>query len=520
MASSLHVTYALNASRENFPHGTHIKSNIILPNVSVKTSLSLSLNSHTISVQNPKKICKSPFSNKKRCIRNSVSDSRLQAVANSQKLDKTDNKLKTAFQESLIASKSNESTIGSAIESTNGSANGNQVYATLADFTRFSTEGNHAELQTAIVTYWKRGPWWDLLRPEVQVDLVAAVHIADKEYFEGLQDELATYDRVLYEMVADKRRRSFSNGKEVRWKPPKRKPGQKRGGGGVIGTIQRLMSSALNLEFQLECMDYAENNWYHADLDLATFQKLQKERGESFFSFARDVTVMSSKAIARSAEAPSDLDPFRRSLFWAARFVPMPLLGLFLIEGVCAPRDSPLMKAPEVKALMDLDLSRALKVVLARQITMDTMDKAASVLESSVIIGERNTAAMEALSEALDDGCRRIAIFYGSGHLPDLDRRLRLQFDLHPISVDWRTAWAITGRKREIKKGAGSKFLAKIAKISGWPLNRYQTTALGLFSLVLAVDLWVWEVLLQSIEDYVVQGIAILTAFFDQGWEL
>ena len=44
-------------------------------------------------------------------------------------------------------------------------------------------------------------------------------------YFEGLQEELDTYDRVLYEMVADKRPRLFEGragrAKEKRWRPPK-----------------------------------------------------------------------------------------------------------------------------------------------------------------------------------------------------------------------------------------------------------------------------------------------------------
>ena len=42
-----------------------------------------------------------------------------------------------------------------------------------------------------------------------------------------------------------------------------------------MGSIQKLMSTLLCLDFQLECMDYTGPRWYHADLDLATFQKLQ-----------------------------------------------------------------------------------------------------------------------------------------------------------------------------------------------------------------------------------------------------
>jgi hypothetical protein len=35
------------------------------------------------------------------------------------------------------------------------------------------------------------------------------------------------------------------------------------------------MATLLTLEFQLECMDYRRENWYHADLDYDTFAVLQ-----------------------------------------------------------------------------------------------------------------------------------------------------------------------------------------------------------------------------------------------------
>jgi len=114
----------------------------------------------------------------------------------------------------------------------------------------------------------------------------------------------------------------------------------------------------------------------------------------------------------------------------------------------------------------------------------------ADVEEKSVIIGERNRVAIEALKAAMNKGHNRIAILYGGGHMPDLGRRLREEFDLVPSNVKWITAWSI--RKRDLNTNS-FPFLKKIAKASGWPLNRYQTLALLIFSSVLAVDLWFWE---------------------------
>ena len=102
---------------------------------------------------------------------------------------------------------------------------------------------------------------------------------------------------------------------------------------------------------------------------------LQAERGENLFSFARQVAIRSSQAILQvspdAAAATQQLGPVKRSLLWAARFVPMPLFGLLLIDGTCAPPEAAMVRSPEVQALLQLDVPRALKLVLARQLTAE-----------------------------------------------------------------------------------------------------------------------------------------------------
>ena len=136
----------------------------------------------------------------------------------------------------------------------------------------------------------------------------------------------------------------------------------------------------------------------------------------------------------------------------------------------------------------------------------------AEVEEKSVIIGERNRAAVEALRRAMDDGHNRIAILYGGGHMPDLGRRLREEFDLIPSQVQWITAWSI--RKRKLNTSS-FPFLKTMAEVSGWPLNRYQTLALLIFSSVLALDLWFWELCFDTAVDWVSQVAAELLQYVD-----
>lgn len=136
----------------------------------------------------------------------------------------------------------------------------------------------------------------------------------------------------------------------------------------------------------------------------------------------------------------------------------------------------------------------------------------AEVEEQSVIIGERNRAASEALRKAINDGHNRIAILYGGGHMPDLGRRLREEFDLIPSSVQWITAWSI--RKKDITSNS-LPFLKAMAKISGWPLNRYQTLALLILSSVLALDLWFWELFFGTTLNWVSHVALEISQYFD-----
>ncbi|KAJ0089990.1 hypothetical protein Patl1_13245 [Pistacia atlantica] len=328
----------------------------------------------------------------------------------------------------------------------------------IADFMRFkrgSRKGS-AQLQTAVVSYKKKFPW-SLLPPFLQVDLVSTIHIADKEYFETLQKELEDYDGILYEMVAS--RESLEN---------RRNPADTK---------------------KLRNLDYE------------TFKLLQLEKGESFFTFARDMTLKSTKAMVQPS-IPEDLGPWRSKLLWASRVLPMPLVGLLIIGSVCTDVGSQPSEYPELEALSRLDFGAAMKVFLAKRLTSEFTQVTADVEESSVIIGERNRAAIEALRRAIDEGHSKIAILYGGGHMPDLSRRLREEFDLFPSQVQWITAWSI--RNRDLNSSS-LPFLKTMAEVLGWPLNRYQTLALLIFSSVLALDLWFWELFFGTTVDWISQ---------------
>ena len=65
-----------------------------------------------------------------------------------------------------------------------------------SDFIRIQRDssGEPGALQTAITKY--------VGEKDVEVDLVSAIHIGDRAYYQRLNEEFAKYDVVLYELVA------------------------------------------------------------------------------------------------------------------------------------------------------------------------------------------------------------------------------------------------------------------------------------------------------------------------------
>src|SRR5687768_10788542 len=136
-------------------------------------------------------------------------------------------------------------------------------------YVRFTDEKGGGQLETAVVTYKNDAG--------VELKLVSAIHIGERSYFEGLAKDFEADDAVLYELVKEKDvpipapeaiRQKAAEGGE--------------GPGHPIGQLQRFLKDTLNLEFQLDVIDYTKKNFVHADMDREAFEKAQAERGESF----------------------------------------------------------------------------------------------------------------------------------------------------------------------------------------------------------------------------------------------
>lgn len=227
----------------------------------------------------------------------------------------------------------------------------------------------------------------------VLVTLVGVVHVGDRAYYEQLAELFTHYDAVLYEMIRD-----VDDG------PPTDMTSDH-----PISQMQLGMRSALGLTFQLEEIDYTPANFVHADLDPETFDTQQKEKGESLFG-----TMLKASLEERNRQLSGQSQGMN----------PFALVG----------------------ALFSDDRPHKLKLLLGRQ--MADMEESLKTLEAgkdgtgSVIITGRNERAMEVLAEELEKGRRKLAIFYGAGHMADFRRRL-LDDGYAPLAGRWLTAWDI-----------------------------------------------------------------------------
>ena len=250
-------------------------------------------------------------------------------------------------------------------------------------------DGEPKALETAIVRF--RPTQADAATPAV--DLISAIHVGEPEYYAELNRIFSDYDAVLYELVAPEGARIPQKGAGRNLTNP-------------VSLLQSGLTDLLDLQFQLEGIDYTAGNLVHADMSPEQFARSMRERGESFGEiFIR----MMGYTMARQN------------------------------DGHAAGSDARMMAA-----LLAADRAMALRRIMAEQFSH--MQGAIHAIEGpggSTLIAARNKVALDVLRRKLDAGKRKVAIFYGAGHMDDILARLCDEFDLEPAKERWLTAWKL-----------------------------------------------------------------------------
>jgi len=245
--------------------------------------------------------------------------------------------------------------------------------------------GQPRALQLAIVSYAPTDA------RDFTVDLIGAVHIGDRAYYQALNERFRGYDAVLFELVIPD-----PDGSEREYDYT----------GSVMSQMQIGLKDALGLAFQLDEIDYTAPNFVHADMSRSMLSASMDERGESLYVY------------------------FWRLFYAAINDYADDPLGL---------RDLGL-----VASLMGKGGNGSLKTAVAYEMVVATREGDFLGGESgSALIAARNEHAIGVLREQIDSGVRRIALFYGAAHMTDLERRLVDELGLVPTAVDWTDAWLL-----------------------------------------------------------------------------
>jgi hypothetical protein len=250
----------------------------------------------------------------------------------------------------------------------------------------------------------------------VTVDLIGAVHVADAAYFDGLNERFKAYDAVLYELVGSSEKgnplgnRAVASDARLGW----------------IGTLQQKMKEALKLEGQLDKIDYTAANFVHADMGMEEFQKTQETHQETFLGLWLKA-MAAQQSMGGSGSAGNDL------------------ASVMMLMQILMKKDS----ADDLKRLIGREF--------------DQMEALMSGLEAgggTVIIGERNRVALEVMEAEIAAGKKRLAIFYGAGHFPDMQKRMEA-LGFKKAGSQWLVAWHIPA---PVKKEKGKKKVAAVAE--------------------------------------------------------
>jgi uncharacterized membrane protein len=257
------------------------------------------------------------------------------------------------------------------------------------EFIRVEEGETATELQTALVRFRKG---------DASLDLIGAVHIADKDYYAALNTRFAAYDALLYEGIGSPPPPAVEAAEPPPVEPaaaPAKKPGKLDG----LHTAYEAGAEWLGLSYQMKEIDYRKANFVHADLSAEEFAALQAQRKESLLGFVMKAGLQKQ---SRPVREPSTLR--------------------LLASLVC--RDKNGLKRELVHTLGAGD------------------DQIAAIAGDSVIITDRNVKCLEVLDREVLAGKKKLGIFYGAAHFPDMEKRL-LEAGWEKTGSEWLTAWEI-----------------------------------------------------------------------------
>jgi hypothetical protein len=225
----------------------------------------------------------------------------------------------------------------------------------------------------------------------LEIDLVGAIHIGDPAYYAELNQRFEDYDVLLYELIAPTDAVRSDRIDERK---------------GLLSKTQVGMTHLLDLSFQLDEIRYDAANFVHADLSPRELRASMEERGESLYVYFWRIFF-------------ATLDEYAKD--------PLGLRDVELLSGMLSAGQDDTFKTMMAYEMTNLD---AVQDMLGND-------------SDNAVIGARNQRAIDVLEREIGAGAKRIGIFYGVAHMPDLEERLLEQLDLTYEATEWVDAWLL-----------------------------------------------------------------------------
>lgn len=244
-------------------------------------------------------------------------------------------------------------------------------------------DGKVSALEVAITRYESKDG-------KIKVDLVGVVHIGDASYYSTLNRRLGKYETVLYELVAAEGTRPIK--------------GQKKDDS-LLSMLPKIMSFVLDLDSQMNGIDYSRKNFVHADMSFDEMLAVAAERGDDKLTLGLSVLVDTLRK--------QNLDQKK-----GKKNAKDPLANLSFTEVIENPN--------------------LLKQIMAEQM-VGNQDMGPTI--KKLLVEDRNKKTCQVLTRELLAGKKHFAIFYGAAHNADFDKKLRGEYQLRCVGQEWLSAW-------------------------------------------------------------------------------
>ncbi len=279
--------------------------------------------------------------------------------------------------------------------------------------------------------------------------LAATAHVGEPQYYRALQRHLDSRTVVLYEGVnaeAHARHVPRPGDPPAAQRPDPTPPPQSAKEG---FSMQSELAKALGLVFQLDAIDYDRTNFLNSDLSVFQIQKL-----------------MLGDPDARPAEPGEKgrTDPTLQTLLQIMNGTS--LLGSLMKAGVHL-----ISSSPQLQSATKLILIETLGSLKGDMAEMRGLPAGLRNLVKVLIVA-RNQAVLDDLKAELKlvPQSGSISVFYGSGHMENMERHLTSELHYRPAGDVWLPVFSVDLKEA----GMSESDLQMIRNLVKWQLEKMQ----------------------------------------------